>query len=229
MNMGELLKKADTLKKESPEGAREAARIYASLLESDPVNTDLLSKAIGAFYVGTDWEETDEGELIDMIMSRRLLKRAVALQPGNAAIHRVFGDFWDLWSEGSKEYHEKAAREYKRALELDPQDSWSAIHLASGHMQLDPPINQATEYNRFGITSDQAIEYLERARSDRPDQDWLLIELSRLYYWKKDYGRALEMALLARSKLPEELDMQHERLKKRIANSIERLKRLIEK
>jgi tetratricopeptide (TPR) repeat protein len=132
----------------------------------------------------------------------------------------VFGEFWSLWAEGSqsKKYHKKAAQEYMRALELDPQDAWSAIHLASSREQYD-------------ITIDQAIEYLERARSDRPDQDWVLRRLSVMYCWKKDYVKALEMALLARSKLPEELDLKRKRvkLKESIDKSIQRLKLLIEK
>ena len=217
MNKDELLKKADALMKEGTAGAREAARIYARLLESDPVNADLLSKANEAFYLGTDWEETDEGAYKDEIVSRQLIERAVRLQPDNAAVHRELGEFWFLWAEGRKEYYEKAAQEYKRALELDPQDAWSAIHLANSRRVLN-------------ITIDQAIEYLESARSDRPDQDWLLSRLSSMYYWKKDYVKALEMALLARSKLPEELDLMRKRvrLKESIDKSIDRLKLLIE-
>lgn len=216
MNEDELLRKADALMEGKEANPREAARIYARLLEDDPVNADLLSKAIEAFYLGTDWVEAGE-EYRDEITSRRLVERALLLQPDNAAVHREFGDFWALWDEGREEYHRRAAQEYMRALELDPQDAWSAIHLAAGRQ-------------RYDITIDRAIEYLERARSDRPDQDWLLDELSYMYYWKKDYGKALEMSLLARSKLPKELDVRRRRtkLKESIDNNIERFGRLIE-
>jgi hypothetical protein len=39
--------------------------------------------------------------------------------------------------------------------------------------------------NNYDITLEQAIDYLENARSDRPDQDLLLFKLNTLYFWKK--------------------------------------------
>jgi tetratricopeptide (TPR) repeat protein len=198
MNEADLLKCADRLFKEPDYGPDRAVEICLHVLEKDPGNVELLMKTAGAIYSCVDWGELTEKGYEKELLSLQLAEKAVELEPQNPKTHQVLAATLILWGENDQNYLQRAAREYKRALELNPHSVWAGIGVA-----------RARDYLK--VTLDQAIANLERARPsdhDRLEPVALSTELGRLYTERGDDEKALSVYELALSKLTPDRDME---------------------
>jgi tetratricopeptide (TPR) repeat protein len=95
------------------------------------------------------------------------MEKAVTLAPNDARLHAILAQYYDL---GILDY-EQAAREYRKAIDLNPNDVWALTSAASLYKV---PENV--------ITHDEAIRWLERATQLEPGDPNYLARLGELYY-----------------------------------------------
>jgi tetratricopeptide (TPR) repeat protein len=118
------------------------------------------------------------------------MEKAVTIAPNDARLHAILAQYYQL---GINDY-EQAAREYRKAIDLNPNDVWALTSAASLY---NVPENV--------ITHDEAINWLERATQLEPDDPNYLARLGELYYDAnrlQDAQRAWLSALLC----PQSLD-----------------------
>jgi len=113
-------------------------------------------------------------------------EKALALDPDLAVAYLARGRL--LWTPANRFPHEKAIREYRRALELNPN--------------LDEARNQlALVYNHIGAF-DEALQELERAVATNPSNSQAQFRIGETYLFQGKY----EQALADLRRMPEEVN-----------------------
>lgn len=158
-----LLLKANQLKLEGKEQA--ALKVYFEILERYGESAELLAAIADCYFSLALGNPNETGENHERAIV--WMKRAVALAPKNARLHAHLAQFYAL---GTLEY-ERAAEEYRRALELNPYDARTLFNAASLY---DVPEEV--------VTLEEAIDWLERAVQLEPDEPVYHARLGELYY-----------------------------------------------
>ena len=187
-----LLVRANKLKSEGDEQA--ALMLYFEALERFGESAELLA-AIADCYFSLALGNPDEtGENYERAIS--WMKRAIALAPNDPRLHAHLAQFYEL---GTLEY-EKAAEEYRKAIELNPNDVWTLFNAASLYGVPEEV-----------VSLEEAINWLERAVQLEPDDPIYHARLGEFYYKAgrvSDAEREWRRALLC----PRPLDIGYVRM-----------------
>lgn len=149
-----LLLKANELRRQ--QNYQAALKLYLRALEQSEESIELLT-IIAFCYLA----------LAEPQKAVVWMEKAVALAPNNARLHADLAEYHSL---GTLDY-EQAAREYRKAIELNPNDIRALVGAAALYGVPEEV-----------VTLDEAISWLERATQLKPDDPNYHARLGELYY-----------------------------------------------
>jgi tetratricopeptide (TPR) repeat protein len=107
-------------------------------------------------------------------------RTAVEENPANVEAMKRLGDcYFNIYSEAHPDYGKIAIEAYSKALEIDPKDGVTRLHLA--------------QIYSWTNDTDDAIKQLQTLLANEPENTLAMVELAEIYSWKPDtYKQALE-------------------------------------
>jgi len=128
----EYLLKGNALSWDDPVGAEKAARLFERAIELDPGYA--LAHALLALMSCRQW--LDDLRTPDSVLEKAtmLARRAVELDDSESTCHAVFG--WACLLQG---HYDPGVRYGRRAVEINPNNQWSAADLGSFLMRAGEP------------------------------------------------------------------------------------------
>jgi eukaryotic-like serine/threonine-protein kinase len=143
-------------------------------------HAELAQAYVWRFFLFTPGEkEWEEKAFVEV-------EKALALDKDSAVAHQALGRL--LWTDAYHFPHEKAIKEYRLALTLDPS-------LGEARNQL------AVVYNHIGAF-DQALQELQKAVTDNPTNNLAQFRIGQTLLWQGKY----EQALTTLRKIPREVN-----------------------
>ncbi len=177
---------------------RTALTLYLAALERFGESAELLA-AIADCYFVLDRNPDEPEEPYERAIA--WMRRAIALAPENARLHAHLAQFYEL---GTLEV-DRAAEEYRTAINLNPHDVWALVGATS-----------LSGLPEEVVSLDEAITWCERAVQLEPDEPDYHLRLGVLYHEAgrvADAKRACLRALLC----PRPLDPQFVRRLEEVA------------
>ncbi len=193
----ELLLQANQRKSDGDD--RTALTLYLAALERFGESAELLAAIADCYFALALGNPKETGENHQQAIA--WMRRAIALAPENARLHAHLAQFYEL---GTLEV-DRAAEEYRTAINLNPHDVWALFNAAS-----------LAGMPEEVVSLDEAITWLERAVQLEPDEPDYHLRLGVLYHEAgrvADAKRACLRALLC----PRPLDPQFVRRLKEVA------------
>jgi tetratricopeptide (TPR) repeat protein len=168
--LASLLVRANELRRQKD--YRAALALYLEALERFGENADLLAMIAGCHFSLALHDPHETGQ--NYRESVAWMEKAIALAPNDARLHANLADYHQL---GTLDY-EQAAREYRRAMELNPSDVRAIIGTAALYGVPEEV-----------VTLEEAISWLERATQLEPDKPDYRARLGQFYH---EAGRVLD-------------------------------------
>jgi tetratricopeptide (TPR) repeat protein len=159
------------------ENTKSAIELYKKMMHENGENPDILD-AIATCY--TSWADIDPDDYPKWDDAISTMLRAIELSPDNGYLHAVLASYYYF----GKTEIEKAVIEYKKAIELNPNDIWALNNLAG---LFDNPENV--------ITIQEAIRLRERVLSIQPIEPLNHALLAELYCINRQFGEAQDEAI----------------------------------
>jgi tetratricopeptide (TPR) repeat protein len=153
-----------------------ALKLRIQAMDEVGENEYILS-AIASCYAMLDSFCEDGSKYDDAI---RVMKRALEIAPDNGHLHACLGEYYHI---GKLDF-ENAAAEYRKAVELSPNEVW--VLIGASYLYGDPV---------SPITIQEAITWLERVVELEPNDPILHAHLATLYFENNQKHQAHEEAV----------------------------------
>ena len=107
-------------------------------------------------------------------------RKAVEQNPANVEAMKRLGDcYFNLYSDAHSDYGKIAIEAFTKALDVDPKDGVTRLHLA--------------QIYSWTNDTENAVKQLQTLLASEPENTVAMIELAEIYSWKPEtYGKALE-------------------------------------
>lgn len=138
--------------------------LYLQVVEQTGETVEALAAVANCYFSLALHNPYEQGENYDKAIA--WMERAIALSPDNARLHAALAQFYEL---GTLDY-EQAAKEYRKAIALNPNDVWALVGATSLYGVPEEV-----------VTLDEAINWLERATQLEPDDPNYHHRLGDLY------------------------------------------------